>query len=72
MDLDVKEAIRSITVVNPHALMFGTDLPFTRAVRPFQDADIDLIRETLGEALAEKVLYRNAVEWYRPSSMTVG
>jgi predicted TIM-barrel fold metal-dependent hydrolase len=66
VDLDVREAIRSITAVNPHALMFGTDLPSTRAKRPFQDADIDLIRETIGEALAEKVLYRNAVEWYRP------
>jgi len=70
VDLDVKEAIRSITAVNPHALMFGTDLPSTRAERPFQDGDINLIRETLGETLAEKVLWRNAVEWYRPSGMT--
>ncbi|MBN2908824.1 amidohydrolase family protein [Polycladomyces sp. WAk] len=70
VNLDVKEAIRSITAVNPHALMFGTDLPSTRAERPFQDADINLIRETLGETLAEKVLWRNAVEWYRPSGMT--
>jgi predicted TIM-barrel fold metal-dependent hydrolase len=72
VNLNVKEAIRSITAVNPHALMFGTDLPSTRTERTFQDGDIDLIRETIGEALAEKVLYRNAVEWYRPSVITEG
>lgn len=68
VDLNVKETIRSISSVNPNALMFGTDLPSTRAKRPFDDSDLDILLDTLRETdLAEKVLYRNALEWYRIS-----
>ena len=68
VDLNVKETIRSISFVNPNALMFGTDLPSTRAKRPFDDSDLDLLLDALREMdLAEKVLYRNALEWYRIS-----
>ena len=35
VELDVARAIRSIYAVNPDALMFGTDLPSTRAKRPY-------------------------------------
>lgn len=66
VDLDVKNAIRQITSINPSALMFGTDLPSTRATIPFQDKDIEVILDTLGEKLSEMVLYKNAIEWYRP------
>ncbi|WP_198536447.1 hypothetical protein [Paenibacillus sp. DMB5] len=44
--------------------MFGTDLPSTRARRPYHPADLELICETLGEKLAGKVLYQNAADWY--------
>jgi len=44
--------------------MFGTDLPSTRAKRPFKVEDIDLIAEALGETGAKKVLYSNANKWY--------
>jgi hypothetical protein len=67
VNLRVEKAIRSICEVNPDALMFGTDLPSTRAKRPFQDTDLDIIFNTLDEKLAEKVLFQNAVDWYRPS-----
>jgi hypothetical protein len=70
-NLRVEKAIRSICEVNPDALMFGTDLPSTRARRPFQDTDLDIIFDTFDEKLAEKVLFRNAVEWYRPSRIGV-
>ncbi len=62
--LDVAEALREIAAVDPGALLFGTDLPGTRAERPFEEADVDLILETLGEPLAERVLHENAVHWY--------
>lgn len=65
--LNVEQALHSITSANPDALMFGTDLPSTRAKRPFEAADIDIVRHTLEDALAEKVLYRNALEWYTPA-----
>lgn len=64
IDFDATEAVRTIHGVNPEALLFGTDLPSTRAKIPFQESDIDLIQETLGEQQAEKVLYRNALTWY--------
>ncbi len=45
--------------------MFGTDLPSTRAPRPFQDEDIDLIVNAVGEDGVQKVLYKNALAFYR-------
>lgn len=66
VDFNVRQAIRSISSVNPRALMFGTDLPSTRANRPFENTDLDILLDALGDSnLSEKVLYRNAVEWYR-------
>ena len=62
--LDVRKALWDISTVDPDALIFGTDLPGTRARRPFSEADIDLIVETLGEPLADRVLYENAMGWY--------
>lgn len=64
VDLDVAQAIRAICSVNPDALMFGTDLPSTRAKRPYHHSDIELICETLDEKQYEKVLYQNAIDWY--------
>jgi hypothetical protein len=46
--------------------MFGTDLPSTRAPRPYQDNDYTLVLETLGEEKAANVFYKNAIEFYRP------
>jgi predicted TIM-barrel fold metal-dependent hydrolase len=66
LGLDVRRAIREISSVDPEALMFGTDLPGTRAERPFEVADIDLIVETLGDTMADMVLYKNAKNWYAP------
>ncbi|MCS1351332.1 amidohydrolase family protein [Mechercharimyces sp. CAU 1602] len=63
-EVDIKESLRTIVAVNPNALLFGTDLPSTRAARPFRDLDIQWITETVGEGMAQKVLFQNAVEWY--------
>jgi hypothetical protein len=62
--LDVPTALREISAVDPGDLIFGTDLPGTRAERPFEEADIDVIVETLGESLAKRVFYENATSWY--------
>lgn len=64
--MDVAAAIERIAKVNPAALMFGSDLPSTRAERPFQQDDITLIERVLGRELAAKVYWDNAVELYRP------
>ncbi|MBJ6799629.1 amidohydrolase family protein [Geomonas propionica] len=68
VDFDVAGAIRDICRANPDALMFGTDLPSTRAPRPYADQDLRLILDTLDLDLAGKVLYKNAIEFYRPAS----
>jgi predicted TIM-barrel fold metal-dependent hydrolase len=69
--LDVAKVAKAIAAANPHALMFGTDLPSTRARRPFVPADIDLLREALGQADAGRAFLTNAVELYRPTRTTV-
>lgn len=65
--LDVAEAVKAIVAVNPEALIFGTDLPSTRAQRPFSPTDIELIHHELAPAVARQVLYDNAVALYRPA-----
>ncbi|MEV6770536.1 amidohydrolase family protein [Nocardia sp. NPDC051030] len=63
VSMDVGLALRKIHTVNPEALMFGSDLPGTRAGRPFQDADIDVIADAVGGDL-HKVLEDNARAYY--------
>ena len=64
IDNDPATAIRSILAVDPTALMVGTDLPSTRARRPFADADFDLIRELVGTEHAQDVFWNNAANFY--------
>lgn len=64
VDMDVASALRSIAAVDRGALMFGTDLPSTRAARPFQPADRDLVVRALGAEVAEDVLAANARVFY--------
>lgn len=64
VELDVQNALKSIYDVNPDALMFGTDLPSTRAKRPFEYGDIELIQQLFDGQAVNKVLYMNAFQWY--------
>ena len=64
MDFDIKSAMKEIVSVNQDALMFGTDLPSTRAPRPFRNDDIDFIRETFNEEVCGKIFYENAKSFY--------
>jgi predicted TIM-barrel fold metal-dependent hydrolase len=63
-DHDVPAALRAIASVNPGALLFGTDLPSTRAPRPFADSDVELVVEALGGELARRALHDNAAALY--------
>ncbi|TAN13071.1 MAG: 2-pyrone-4,6-dicarboxylate hydrolase [Burkholderiaceae bacterium] len=64
VDFDVRQALKDVFAANPEALMFGTDLPSTRAPRPYQDGDRLLVTEALGEAAAARVLCDNALCFY--------
>ncbi|HET7853371.1 MAG TPA: amidohydrolase family protein [Candidatus Methylomirabilis sp.] len=66
VDFDVVPAMKAIVSVNPDALMFGTDLPSTRAARPFRDEDVNVITDAFEQEIAGKILYENAVAFYRP------
>ena len=64
-DFAIPEALRALYAANPRALVFGSDLPSTRAPRAFADTDVVLVRETLGEEGARAVLSENALRLYR-------
>lgn len=67
VDLDVADALRRVAEVDPSALMFGTDLPSTRAPRPFAPTDVDLLADALGDDdLVAAALSGNARSLYRP------
>ncbi len=70
IDFDVRSALTDLYAANPRALMFGTDLPSTRAPRPYLDSDYTLVLETLGEEKAANVFYNNAIEFYRPKKVS--
>jgi predicted TIM-barrel fold metal-dependent hydrolase len=56
--LDVEATVRAL---DPDKLLFGTDLPGTRARRPFAAQDVELVAGIAPQALAD-----NARAWYRP------
>lgn len=65
VDFDVASSLKTIASINPDALMFGTDLPSTRALQPFKKNDINLILDTFDNRIANKILLTNAVDFYR-------
>ncbi|WP_223909277.1 amidohydrolase family protein [Geobacter sp. AOG1] len=69
VDFDVRTALQDLCAANSDALMFGTDLPSTRAPRPYEDGDFDLVVETLGSEKARKVFHENAIAFYSPPSL---
>jgi len=65
VDFDVRTALKSLYAANPGSLMFGTDLPSTRAARPYTDLDFQLLIDTLGVEAARQVFFTNATDFYR-------
>jgi predicted TIM-barrel fold metal-dependent hydrolase len=61
IDVDPYSALKAIAALNPAAPVFGSDLPGTRARRPFAEADLELVAEAAGE----RALHDNAVALYR-------
>jgi predicted TIM-barrel fold metal-dependent hydrolase len=65
VDFNVPTALKEIYSANPASLMFGTDLPSTRAPRPYCDEDFLLVIEALGVDAARAVFHDNAARFYR-------
>ena len=68
--MDVPRALEWIAARSAWALMFGTDLPSTRAARPFQASDIALLQDVLGPDLTDLALHGNAAAYYRVPLLT--
>lgn len=62
LEMDVAAAMRAIVAVDPAALLFGSDLPGTRAPRPFAPRDLELVAAIGGE----RALWDNAATVYLP------
>ena len=62
---DVPKTLEAVAKKNPNALVFGTDIPSTRAARPFEPSDIDLVERVLGQELAQKAFWDNPLALYR-------
>jgi predicted TIM-barrel fold metal-dependent hydrolase len=65
LDGDPAATMRELYAANPDCLMFGTDLPSTRASRPYRDEDLALVLRTFDGPRAAKVLRDNAAAFYR-------
>lgn len=69
LQMDVAKALERIARADPGALVFGTDMPSTRAKRPFAPTDIDLVDKTLGPDLAHRAFWSNPLALYRISGL---
>jgi predicted TIM-barrel fold metal-dependent hydrolase len=64
-DFAIMPALQTLYQANPGVLVFGTDLPSTRAPRPFAATDLTLVQEALGPQAARQVLCENAAALYK-------
>jgi predicted TIM-barrel fold metal-dependent hydrolase len=65
LDFDPVRAIKDLNDINPDAVMFGTDLPSTRAPVPYSDLDLSLLLEAFDAKTIRKLLETNAREFYK-------
>jgi predicted TIM-barrel fold metal-dependent hydrolase len=69
VDFNVPIALKDLYAANPQCLMFGSDLPSTRAARSYSDNDFRLVVDTLGDQAARRVFLENALDFYRMPDM---
>lgn len=65
VDLDPAQVMAAVVATDPTALLVGTDLPSTRARRPFADDDLALVADAVGPEHLRAVLWDNAAAFYR-------
>jgi len=64
LDFDPYPCISHLYEINPDSVMFGTDLPSTRADKPFIDKHFYQLLDVLGESAAQKVCWENGRNFY--------
>ncbi len=65
VDFDPIEIMKTIQKINPEALLFGSDLPSTRAPKLFSFGDMDLIKDNFDEDDRRLIFSENALKWYK-------
>ena len=65
VDVDVPNALKKLYSINPKCLMFGTDLPSTRAPKVYTNDDLQLVAELFEIDELQKILSKNAIEFYK-------
>ncbi|MGB5819907.1 MAG: amidohydrolase family protein [Saonia sp.] len=65
LDFDPITIMKKIYSINPDSLMFGTDLPSTRAKEPFTYEHLKRVKDNFSEDEQKRILYQNANDWYR-------
>jgi len=68
VNMNVPKMLEAVARRSPNALVFGTDLPSTRAKRPFDVSVITLIKDVLGKSLSDLVFWNNPRNLYRLGS----
>lgn len=64
IDFEPIPVMKKIYDINPNSLLFGSDLPSTRARVPFSEADIALVQRNFTEQEQDNIFNRNAKDWY--------
>ena len=64
VNFNALDLVKELYKISPEALMFGTDLPSTRAPSPFEDQHLFDLAACLGEKGAEQVCWENARKFY--------
>lgn len=72
IDFDPILAMKQIHAIDPKALLFGTDLPSTRAAVPFSISDAQRIKSNFSVQDQERIFYKNAMEWYQKPYLSKG
>lgn len=63
--MDVPRVLAALAEAAPLSLMAATDLPSTRAARPFADDDLALVSRVLGPERAAAAFHHTAAAFYR-------
>lgn len=73
IDLPIADTLKTLAGINPGALLFGTDLPGTRAPRRFLASDIELIQTALNDSnLIRRTLCDNGLSLYKKKPRSPG
>lgn len=65
INIDVIKLMKQIYSIDPRSLMFGSDLPSTRAPQQFNDDDVTMILNSFNDEQVKNIFYNNALAFYK-------